>query len=398
MKSPEVVRSLLRRRFGNRHRDWLAASGTSPNTGTDGWPLVIGLGIPTERKAGEQLQAVHDWVKTWRGWRGAGTLRWSERRWRSLGTQSLPDQLVLAGPAEVAQWAGESVRWQRASERYAGLLERWPGLGTGEELARHFNVLADYSEHDYRRLIDMLAWIDAHPNSRLYPRQLPVAGLDSKWLETRKRLLSELITAIRGNGSAEDDFYSRCGLKAPPQLLRVRILDARLRATVGGLADISAPWRQLAALELSVGNVFIVENLQTGLAFEDLPGSVVIMRLGYDVEVLGRLPWLDRARCYYWGDLDTHGFAILSRARSYRPDLQSLLMDEQTLLANRPLWVDEPQPHPADALDQLTVSEQSVYQSIRQGRWGHNIRLEQERIPWGDAWRALQLLAAGGDQ
>jgi len=122
----------------------------------------------------------------------------------------------------------------------------------------------------------------------------------------------------------------------------------------------------------------------------------VIMRLGYDVEVLGRLPWLERARCCYWGDLDTHGFAILSRARVYQPDLQSVLMDEQTLLSNRLLWVDEPQPHPADALTHLTAVEQLVYQSIRHDRWGRNIRLEQERIDWGVAWRVLRRLTAAG--
>ena len=36
-----------------------------------------------------------------------------------------------------------------------------------------------------------------------------------------------------------------------------------------------------------VNAVFVVENLQTGLAFDDLPEAVVIMRLGYAVDVLG---------------------------------------------------------------------------------------------------------------
>jgi hypothetical protein len=70
-------------------------------------------------------------------------------------------------------------------------------------------------------------------------------------------------------------------------------------------------------------------------------------------------------------------------------------MDEPTLLANQLLWVDEPQPHRATSFEHLSAAEQSVYQSIRQGRWGRNIRLEQERIPWGDVWRALQSLVAG---
>jgi hypothetical protein len=262
-------------------------------------------------------------------------------------------------------------------------------------LARHFELLADYSVDDYRRLVDMLAWIDGHPDSGLYPRQLPVAGLDSKWIDGRKRLLSDLVGAIHDDagGAGVGDFFSRCGLKAPPQLLRLRVLDPVLRACIGGLGDISAPWEQLAALDLPVTTAFIVENLQTGLAFGDLPGAVVIMRLGYDVEVLGRLPWLDRARCFYWGDLDTHGFAILSLARGHRPGLRSLLMDEQPLLAYRALWVDAPKPYRADTLPPLTAGEQALYQAIRDGRWGQNLRLEQERIPWPIAWPVLESLA-----
>ena len=387
LKSPEAVRALLQRRFANRHRDWLA--GTDAGT-DDGWPLTIGLGIPTESQAAERIEAVQAWVKAWRGWQGAGTLQWSERRWRRLGTQSLPGKLVLEGPADVARWAGQWPRWQRAGGRYQQLVERWPRLAGG--LARQFDMLADYSDIDFRRLADMLGWIDEHPASGLYPRQLPVAGLDSKWIDGRKRLLSGLVAAIRGSSGDDADFYRRCGLSPPPQLLRMRILDPALRARVGGLADISAPWQQLAALELPLRTAFIVENLQTGLAFGDVPGAVVIMRLGYDVEVLGRLPWLERARCFYWGDLDTHGFAILSRARGYRPGLQSVLMDEQTLLDNRALWVEEPQPHAAETLAGLTSEELPVYQALQQGRWGRNVRLEQERVPWEMAWRLLQTL------
>lgn len=149
--------------------------------------------------------------------------------------------------------------------------------------------------------MDMVAWIEKNPASNLYPRQLPVTGLDSKWLEKRKRLLADLVDAVRGESSTEGDFFQICGLKVPPQLIRLRILDDGLRQCVGGLGDISAPWEQLAELDLPVSNVFIVENLQTGLAFDDLPGSVVIMQLGYGVDVLDRLPWVAKAHCLYWG-------------------------------------------------------------------------------------------------
>ena len=222
--------------------------------------------------------------------------------------------------------------------------------------------------------------------SNLYPRQIPVAGADSKWIESRKNLVSELIAAIQADPMGDRDFFSRCGLRPQPQLMRMRILDPALRSRFSGLGDISAPWEEMADIDIRPLVVFIVENLQTGLAFEEVPGAVVIMRLGYGVDVLGRMPWLRHARCIYWGDIDTHGFAILNRARTYLPALETVLMDEATLLNHRALWVEEKEQHSASELPQLTCPEQDIYRSLKSNEWGKNVRLEQERIRWDFAW------------
>lgn len=394
MKFPDDVQKELKRRFKNRHREWLGVRRESKQREDDAWPLKVNLGIPTENQALKQVEDVHAWVVAWQSWKGIGSLSWSERRWRKLGTQLVPEKLLLSGPDEVAQWVGEADRWDRAQRRYRDLIGRWPQLA--DSLAHYFATLADYCEVDYRRLIDAVDWIEKNPASNLYPRQLPVSGLDSKWLEKRIRLLAGLVDSVRGGSTTEGNFHERCGLKVPPRLIRLRVLDDTFRHRLGGLSDISAPWEQLAELDLPVSNVFIVENLQTGLAFEDLPESVVIMQLGYGIDVLSRLPWIAKARCVYWGDLDTHGFAILNRARTYLFELTSILMDKATLQSHQELWVEEKDQHPAEALPLLTDSEQVVYQGIKRNVWGQNVRLEQERIDWGVAWKALQQAILSG--
>ncbi len=383
MKLPEDVRQALVRRFQSKHREWLIG-----DAGESLWPLEVALGAPTEQAALRQVDGVRAWVSAWQGWQGVGILSWCERRWKALGVQRLPEKLALRGPEDVAMWIGESARWERAQSRYRSLIARWPVVA--QQLPRYFDVLADYSDADYQRLTEMLDWIASHPNSNLYPRQMPVSGLDSKWLDGRKGLLTDLVAAIQEDSSSDLDFYQRCGLKAPPLLVRMRVLDQSLRAHVGGVGDITAPVDDLAGISWPVSHVFIVENLQTGLAMSDMPGAVVFMRLGYNVDVLARLPWLARARCIYWGDLDTHGFAILHRARSYIPELQSVLMDEETLLRHKALWVDEAAQHSAAELTLLTKDEQQLYRDLKQQRWGQNVRLEQERIDWTTAWNVLQ--------
>lgn len=375
---PEAAREAIARRYQRRHL-WLMGEGE--------WPIDLPLGSPDEREAQRQPEAVRAWVATWAAWSGAGELMWRERRWRTLGVQNLPERLLLREPASAAAWLGEGQRWQRASSRHRHFTARWPGLSA--RLARYFDLLADWDAAEIQRLELLLAWLENNPRSNLFARQLPIPGIDSKWLEGRMILIADLLAALKEDTGGDLDFYRLSGLKQPPHIIRLFILDEELRQRVGGLRDISARPEELARLDLPVSRVYIVENLQTGLAFDDCPGSVVFMGLGYGVGTLARLPWVMRARCTYWGDLDTHGLAILSRARLQLPHLESALMDEHTLLHHHDLWVPENPQYGAAELPLLTPAEQSLYSGLKQQRWGVNVRLEQERIAWSYAWNVL---------
>jgi hypothetical protein len=393
LKLPSDTRELLRRKFINKRQEWLkaSASGNGPPSSEGApasWPLEINLGIPTEQDALRQPEGVRAWISAWRSWQGSGSLVWSERRWRSLGTQSVPEKLILEGPDDVAIWIGEAARWSRALERFKPLIQRWPALLN--TLPRHFSVLADYDDSDFHSLSEILSWIYANPNSNLYIRQVPLAGIDSKWLESRKSLVCELFALIQGDTSGDRDFFRRCGFRPQPQLIRMRVLDPALRSQFSGLGDISAPLEEVAGLGITPALAFIVENIQTALAFNDLNDSVVFMGLGYGVDILGKIPWLRHTRCIYWGDIDTHGFAILNRARSYLPCLETVLMDESTLLSHRDLWVEEKEQHASTELPLLSEPELMLFRALKSNAWGRHIRLEQERIRWDEAWDALQ--------
>jgi hypothetical protein len=377
---PSGALAQIRRRYRNQSRTWLAGGGD--------WPLAIPLGPPNEREALKYLARVRDWQSAWTRWRGPGEIQWVERHWPAAGAQRLPQRLLLNTADVVANAIAEGPRWRRANERFQRLVGEWPALRN--VLPRHFDLLADWNGVDFERLCGLLQWLIAHPASGLYPRQLPVPGLDSKWLETRQAVIGEWLGAIHARQEA--DFYALTGLRRPPLGLHLRLLDPELRQAVGGLSDIMAPIADLARIRLPVRKVFIVENLQTGLAFEELAGALVFMRQGYAVELYGELPWLADVPCYYWGDLDTHGFAILNRLRQYVPHTRSLLMDEQTLLDHRALWGEEATPAEAARLPLLTTAEAALYDSLHRHRWGLRVRLEQERIAWPYAWRKLSIV------
>jgi hypothetical protein len=382
LKLPDDVRQLLRRRFDGRHRDWLDAGPASQD-----WPWEVTLGIPSEQSAASQMDAMRVWIRAWQAWTGEGTLQWTERRWRTLGTQRLPERLRFDNPRQVASWLGETGRWDLACKRRALLVRRWPSLT--ERLGRLFSVLADYADADFERLLAALAWLEQHPASGLYLRQLPIPGLDTKWIETRKAVLAELVYHINAHGGEVGDFHALCGLRRPPFQMRMRLLDPALRAHVGGIGDMAVSAEELAPLDIRPARVLIVENLQTGLALNDLHGTIAFMGLGYSVDLLATLPWVRSADCVYWGDIDTHGLSILSRARSCLPALRSMLMDEKTLLLHQPLWSREDSQHAAPDLPFLAPEEAAIYMALKCNTWGQQVRLEQERISWNHAWPTL---------
>jgi hypothetical protein len=310
----------------------------------------------------------------WQSWKGAGEIKWTERRWRSLGTQLVPDRVVIHAPMDAAAWIGEQERWRSAQSRFYKILERRPFLG--QKLSRYFDLLADAPEDDIERVVSVLDWLETGDARAFYPRQLPIAGLDTKWIESRAAMVADL------SGGPLD-------FRRPPAIVRMRVLDAGLSEAAGGLSDISAPIGELAALAIRPSRVWVVENFQTGLAFESLRDTVVFMGLGYGVSVLASIPWVERAECVYWGDMDTHGFAMLSRARSVLPNLRSELMDEQTLLRFRDLWGIEPAQCGTTEIAALTTNEMNLFLSLQRHRWAPSIRLEQERIGWDYAWQRV---------
>ena len=379
--SPEDAKRLLQRRFQNQHREWLTGGGQ--------WPLYLGLGMPTDEAATLHHAEVRAWVAAWEQWKATGSVNWVERRWRLVGHQRVPEALVLASPEDVASLVGHGARWRRAVARHTQMAQRWPSMANHASLARHFDVLANYSEDDFATLTALVSWLHLNPDSGHSLRQLPVEGLHTKWMGRRTGLVSDLVRLARESRD-DTDFHALCGLRRPPTRVRMRVLCRQLQTYTAGLADIQAPLAQLAALPIRPSRVLIVENQETGEVLPPMDDTVAIMGLGNAVGLLAELPWVQCAAAVYWGDLDTHGLAILNQARQAIPGLVSVLMDESTLQRHRKLWGQEPAQHPGGGLAYLSGPERSVFNDLKSGRWGEQVRLEQERLYWPYAMDAVE--------
>ena len=121
----------------------------------------------------------------------------------------------------------------------------------------------------------------------------------------------------------------------------------------------------------------------------------MLFGLGYGLARLADVHWLADKEIWYWGDLDTHGFAILDRLRVRLPHARSFLMDRETLMLHSSQWVHEPAAVITD-LPRLHEVETVLYDDLRTNRLGERIRLEQERIAFAWVRREVERITIGG--
>lgn len=391
--TPDALRSQVRRAW---EKGQLL---TVTLTGEPLFPLSFRLRRPDNAALSNRFEEVRRWIRTLeegsRDATGYGyTLEWTEVHHRQLGHNRVPCAAVLPTRADALRLVGKSREAERFNELSAATLRVFPELR--EWMARRPLRLLEHAD-DWERVLAVLAWFRAHPRPGLYLRQLDIPGVDTKFIERRAGLLSELLERLlppeaMDVGVPRADFERRFGLRTKPPRVHFRLLDSRLH--VQGLSDLSVTAEEFAGLSPPVERVFITENEVNGLAFPDVPRSLVIFGLGYSLERLEEVSWLASKRLYYWGDIDTHGFAMLDRLRAAFPRALSMLMDRETLLGHEPLWVEEHEQHPG-VLVRLTEAESELFQDLQQGRFGPRVRLEQERIRYGCLEQALAGLPTG---
>lgn len=104
--------------------------------------------------------------------------------------------------------------------------------------------------------------------------------------------------------------------------------------------------------------------------------------------------WRDAKRIIYWGDIDTHGYQILSRLRARWPRVESMLMDASALIRWATLATVEPeQARDLSEPAYLNQAESEAFQLLCAGRFS-GARIEQERLPFHAVVEGVRALFA----
>lgn len=368
----------------------------APLLGDALYPLRIPLRGPTAAETlGTQFDAVRQWIKQLS--EGAKTehgsgyrLEFREVNNRQLGRNSVPVAAWLDTEEDALALIGKRREAAKFRELTLKICGAYPQLH--DWIAKRALRVLEHAD-DWPRLLDVLRWISDHPRPNVYLRQIDAIGVHSKFIEQYRALLTELLDRIlppeaidAAAGRGVEGFERRYGFRSKPIQIRFRLFSGQTE--LQGLSDICVRSDEFAKLAVAVQRVFITENEINFLALPLVPDSMVVFGAGYGFDALAQAKWLRDKAIFYWGDIDTHGFAILDQLRSHFPHTKSLLMDRETLLAHRLLCVEEEAPSRRD-LVRLLPEEARLYDDLRNDRIGHALRLEQERIGFACVKSAL---------
>ena len=368
-------------------------------TGDTRFPLRLTLKRPGSAELAERFEAVRVWIADLAAVPYI-RIAWREVNHRVLGSQRLPqsvwvdtldDALALIGKRSDAARFTALVTLTRAKQ--PALLE-WVGK-------RPLQVI-ELAEQ-WQPLLAVVDWLVRHPRPGIYLRQVDIPGIHSKFIEAHCGVLSELFDlalppqAIATEHTGGSRFAARYGFLDKPIRIRFRVLDERLAVLCSPtLPDVTLDAESFAKLDAPIRRVFITENETNFLAFPSAAQAIVVFGAGYGWDALASAEWLAGCAIHYWGDIDTHGFAILDQLRSRFKHVASFLMDRQTLTAHEVLWGVEVDQVVHD-LPRLTDAEMSLFNSLRDNRIRKGLRLEQEMVGFQWVKVALEKITHQGE-
>jgi len=353
-------------------------------TGQEWTPIDVPLRGPGPAEIGGRLAEIQAWAAEWeRAGRGPLRVEYKQVGGRLVGVNRIPCRAWLDGFTQAWDLLGArrqvsvltklADRMKAEFPRTLSWLERNP--------VRALQLVADWD-----RLLATVRWIDEHQLTDRYIRQVDVPGVDTKFIESHQRVLTQLLDLQLDPARidpAAPDFAGRFGFRRKPDYVRFRRVGPGFLYT-----EMTVRADELTAAPEGVTRAYILENEVTYLAFPLAADAIVLFGDGYAVNILARLDWLASLDLTYWGDLDTHGFAILNRLRSRFPHARSIFMDRETLLAHQSQWVTEKNPTKA-VLNFLAPAEQDLYQDLVGGTFGPAVRLEQERVSFASLEHVL---------
>lgn len=334
--------------------------------------IIVGDKRPNEDtvKFEEELTELISCSKEKKGY--GYTIEYQTVKTKRHGIQDIPTSISFQTEHDYLKYINEEKDAAKFKKDITSILSSFPEL---KDWIYKYPIKV--IENDWVSLLKVCKYFKKVPQPHLYIRELPIQ-VHTKFIENNKGIIKELLDIIIAEHVNVDEklFESRFNLKYDETLVRFRILDKAISQQLfGGIADISIPISKFQNIALPIHTVYIVENKMNMLTFPVQSNGIVVFGKGFGVDIMKNVEWLKTKKIYYWGDLDAHGFQILSEIRTHFEQVESFLMDQHTFDSyyegdkGTETYVEK------DLC--LTPEESEMFKYLKE----NNLRLEQEKIP-----------------
>ena len=303
------------------------------------------------------------------------TITYNQVNTRKHGIQSLPEEISFQTETDFLKYLHKEKEVKIFREDCKLILSQFPELK--EWIIKYPKEVID-NHSQWTDLLKVCNYFVKYPNPNLYSRELPIE-VHTKFIEENEKILQLLLNILVDehiSNKEEKIFEKRFGLKSKSIQVRMRILDNEIAEQYfSGLTDISVTEEELKQLAIPCKNIYITENEMNFLTLPLLNNTIAFWGKGFAISVLSNIHWLKEKNIYYWGDMDVHGFQILSQLRSYFPHTRSIMMDMETYHTFEKLSIENHVSNPP-VLTNLEKKEIELYNFLKE----NDKRLEQEKI------------------
>jgi hypothetical protein len=254
---------------------------------------------------------------------------------RKIGSQPFPQRIFFEKEDDYLGFIRKEKEYKEFRSTADYIANSVPGL-YGWILQNPMKVIEHATA--WPDLIKVCRYFVSNPRPGLYIRELPI-DVHTKFIEENKGIIKDLLDFLiyEDVNKEETEFEKRFNLKYNEPLIRLRVLDGDIsKRHFSGLTDLTITESEFKLLDIECKRVFILENktnfsnIFNFLTIPGLESSISVFGKGFGLGLLKDVDWLKDKEIYYWGDIDEHGFHILSQLRSYLPQTRSLMMDFET--------------------------------------------------------------------
>jgi hypothetical protein len=304
-------------------------------------------------------------------------LEFQKVKTKSLGIQDLPISIYFDNEKDFLKFLGKENEVDSFKSNVEIILRKFPPLK--DWIIKNPKKVID-NANEWENILKVCQYFKQNPKPNLYVRELPIK-VHTKFIERNQSVIKELLDVlISGHINTEEkEFEKRFYLRYAEPQIRFKVLDKTISDRFfSGIDDIAIPVSQFEKLNLPIRKVLVVENkttLYTTLTLPKMDKTIAIFGQGNAVTNIQNAKWLNNLTVLYWGDIDVHGFEMLSRIRKHFDHTKSVLMDKTTF--DKYFENESGKPTTDTTTLNLTDNERELYNLIKTNNW----RLEQEKIP-----------------